>query len=57
VVSELVGHSRSTITLDLYSHVAATMQQQAAIALDQLFGGQLDSQIASATDETAGKRP
>ncbi len=44
VVSELLGHSQIGITLDLYSHVTATMQQQAVAALDGLFGDQLDRQ-------------
>jgi integrase len=38
VVSELLGHSSVSITLDVYSHVTATMQQQAADALDCLLG-------------------
>jgi hypothetical protein len=37
VVSEMLGHSQIGITLDLYSHVTATMQQQAVTALDDLF--------------------
>lgn len=37
VVSEMLGHSQIGITLDLYSHVTATMQQQALTALDDLF--------------------
>ena len=41
VVSEMLGHSRIGITLDLYSHVTATMQQQAVTALDDLLGNQL----------------
>jgi integrase len=41
VVSEMLGHSQIGITLDLYSHVTATMQQQAVTALDGLFGDQL----------------
>ncbi len=40
VVSEMLGHSQIGITLDLYSHVTATMQQQAVTALDDLFGDQ-----------------
>ena len=44
VVSEMLGHSQIGITLDLYSHVTATMQQQAVAALDDLFGTQLDRQ-------------
>jgi integrase len=37
VVSEMLGHSTITITLDLYSHVTPIMQQQAADALDSLL--------------------
>jgi integrase len=40
VVSEMLGHSTITVTLDLYSHVTPTMQQQAADAIDVLFGRQ-----------------
>jgi integrase len=42
VVSEMLGHSQISITLDLYSHVTATMQQHAVEALDGLFGNELD---------------
>jgi integrase len=53
VVSEMLGHSQIGITLDLYSRVTATMQQQAVTALDDLFrdqhgpelGGQLGGQV------------
>jgi hypothetical protein len=41
VVSEMLGHTDVGITLDLYSHVTATMQHDAARNLDALFGGQL----------------
>lgn len=34
IVSEMLGHSRVNITLDLYSHVTPTMQRQAADAVD-----------------------
>jgi integrase len=37
IVSEMLGHSNIAITLDLYSHVTPTMQQQAAHALDSLL--------------------
>jgi integrase len=37
IVSERLGHSRVSITLDLYSHVTPTMQQQAADAMDALL--------------------
>jgi integrase len=38
VVSEILGHSSVSITLDVYSHVTASMQQEAADALDRLLG-------------------
>jgi Phage integrase family len=51
VVSEMLEHTDVGITLDLYSHVTATMQHDAARNLDALFGGQLGSQIDSAEDK------
>jgi hypothetical protein len=37
VVSEMLGHTDVGITLDLYSHVTATMQHDAARNLDALL--------------------
>jgi integrase len=37
IVSELLGHTQIGITLDVYSHVTATMQHQAVNALDDLL--------------------
>ena len=51
VVSEMLGHTDVGITLDLYSHVTATMQHDAARNLDALFGGQ----VGSAEDEASGQ--
>lgn len=34
VVSEMLGHSQISITLDLYSHVTLCMQREAAEAMD-----------------------
>jgi integrase len=47
VVSEMLGHSTISITLDLYSHVTPTMQQQAADAVDSLLGCQIGCQTGS----------
>ncbi len=44
IVSEMLGHGQIGITLDLDSHVTATMQHQAASALNGLFGCQLGCQ-------------
>ena len=40
----MLGHSQIGITLDLYSHVTATMQQEAVRAFEGLFGSQVGSQ-------------
>jgi integrase len=37
IVSERLGHSRVSITLDLYSHVTPTMQREAAERLDAVL--------------------
>jgi integrase len=38
IVSERLGHASIGITLDTYSHVLPTMQQEAAAAFDEIFG-------------------
>lgn len=38
VASEMLGHADIGITLRAYSHVLPGMQQQAAEAMDRLFG-------------------
>jgi integrase len=38
VVSEALGHSSISITLDTYSHVMPSMPQAAADAIDAVFG-------------------
>lgn len=37
LVAERLGHSSTQMTLDVYSHVTRSMQQDAADALDALF--------------------
>ena len=37
VVSEMLGHSKTAITLDTYSHTTPTMQRQAANAFDRIL--------------------
>jgi integrase len=37
VAQERLGHSSITVTLDLYSHVSETMQEDAAAKLDIAF--------------------
>jgi integrase len=38
IVSEILGHSTTRITGDLYTHVSLAMQQQAVDSMDALFG-------------------
>jgi integrase len=38
VVQERLGHSTIAVTLDVYSHILPSMQQQSADRLDVLFG-------------------
>ena len=38
IVSEMLGHTKISTTLDLYSHVTPTMQRQAVDAFDVILG-------------------
>jgi integrase len=38
VVQELLGHSRVTVTLETYSHVMPSLQEESAAKIDKLFG-------------------
>ena len=38
IVSEMLGHSTVSMTLDTYSHVLPDMQRDATEAFDRLFG-------------------
>lgn len=49
IVSDLLGHSSTTITQDIYSHVLRQMQDQAAAAMDSL--------LASTTHQKRKKGP
>lgn len=39
VVAERLGHSTTTLTMDVYSHVLPTMQAEAARTIDRVFSG------------------
>lgn len=57
VVSERLGHASVTLTLDTYSHVLPTMQQQAAERLETtLFSNPPKAQQATATASKKRKR-
>ena len=57
IVSELLGHGQVGITLDLYSHVTATMQQDAVRAFEGLLGSQLGSQEGATEDQNTSSGP
>ena len=40
VVQSILGHSRFSVTMDLYSHLAEGMHEEAAAALDSVLGEQ-----------------
>lgn len=37
IVSEMLGHSQISVTLDVYSHVLPTMQREAVEAMDEIL--------------------
>jgi site-specific recombinase XerD len=39
IVQEILGHSQISITLDIYSHVLPTMQEEAMRKVDEALGG------------------
>jgi integrase len=39
VVQEILGHSQISMTMDIYSHVLPTMQQEAMRKLNDALGG------------------
>ncbi len=38
-LSSMLGHVSSATTIDIYSHITNTMQQQAAVKIDRQIGG------------------
>ena len=36
VVSQILGHSKPSVTLDIYSHCSVAMQTQASLIMDDL---------------------
>ena len=54
VVSEMMGHTRTAITQDLYTHVSAQMQRQAASALDVLLSADADDDLDPVAGSVAG---
>jgi hypothetical protein len=44
IAQERLGRSSISVTLDLYSHVTKTMQEDAAVKLDSAFRGAINDQ-------------
>jgi integrase len=58
VVSEMLGHSRVGVTMDLYQHVTPTMQQEAARAFDTLLSDPVAVNLAvSDSDQASPEAP
>src|SRR6185312_9631926 len=51
VVSEMLGHASTTITLDIYSHVLPDMQQDAAEAMGLMLFGENASTAPTPTPQ------
>ena len=45
VVQEILGHSQIGMTMDTYSHVLPSMQQEAMSKLDDLFWGNKQNRV------------
>ena len=60
VVSDRLGHSSTTVTLDVYSHVTPRLQEEAATTIASLFmqprRGQEDEAARSITAQPSAKR-
>jgi hypothetical protein len=55
VVSEMLGHSSSALTMDVYSHVLPHMQDDAAVRMEALLSG-LDKTGATVPAAHTGAR-
>src|SRR5437764_12211115 len=44
VVQEILGHSQISMTMDIYSHVLPTMQEEAMNKLNDIIGTQKDDE-------------
>ncbi len=54
-LSAMIGHVSAETTLNIYSHITDTMQQQAAIKIDREIGG-TDAQMPEPTTPKASER-
>ena len=54
ILSAMIGHISSETTLNIYSHITDTMQQQAAVKIDREIGG-TDAQMPEPTTPKASE--
>jgi len=57
VVAEVLGHSSTQITLDVYSHVTPGMQADATTRVARLFGAPRRRALNAAVDSSRIPRP
>jgi integrase len=57
IVSEILGHSRISITMDLYTHVSEDMQREAVDRLQELIGRQIGRQTLDKAPDDDGHEP
>ena len=55
-LSAMIGHVSAETTLNIYSHITDTMQQQAAVKIDREIGG-TDAQMPEPTPPKASEQP
>ena len=55
-LSAMIGHVSAETTLNIYSHITDTMQQQAAVKIDREIGG-TDAQMPEPTPPKATEQP
>ncbi len=55
-LSAMIGHISSETTLNIYSHITDTMQQQAAVRIDREIGG-TDAEMPTITESKASTEP
>jgi len=57
IVSEMLGHSSVAITLDMYSHVTPSLQEEAAKTFDKAFSEGMKKVLPEeVSNDTVNKR-
>ena len=56
MISERLGHSNIKITLDTYSHVLPTMQEDAVNKIEEIFVGSVTNSVTTGVFEYESKQ-